>query len=114
LTVIFARRHNARREEDGPAALAGAVIRVRDGGDRQVAGVGERRVGGGPLPVRCCARGSGPGCHPQRRDSPTLRPPARVHPWTVHAFPLVSLAPVLRARPGPGGLARPEGVPLKT
>jgi len=32
LTVIFARRQDARREEDGPVALAGAVTRVRDGG----------------------------------------------------------------------------------
>jgi hypothetical protein len=27
LTVIFARRHDARREEDGPAVLATAVTR---------------------------------------------------------------------------------------
>jgi hypothetical protein len=45
----------ARREEDGPAALAGAVTGVRDGGIRLAAGVGERRCGGGP-----------------RRASPTL------------------------------------------
>jgi hypothetical protein len=40
LTVICARRHDARREEDGPAALAGAVTRVRDGGDRQASSGG--------------------------------------------------------------------------
>jgi len=40
LTVIFARRHNARREEDDPVVPAGAVTRVRNGGDRLAAGAG--------------------------------------------------------------------------
>ena len=63
LTVIFARRQDARREEDGPAALAGVVTRVRDGGDRLAAGAGERRGGSRP-----------------RRASPTLRQRATLPP----------------------------------
>jgi hypothetical protein len=43
LTVIFARRQDARREEDGPPALAGVGTGVRDGGDRLAADAGERR-----------------------------------------------------------------------
>ena len=46
-------RHNARREEDGPAALAGVVT---GGALRRVAGLaagaGERRCGQRPAPVR--------------------------------------------------------------
>jgi Insertion element 4 transposase N-terminal len=42
------RRQDARREENGPAALAGAVTRVRYGENQLAAGAGERRGGGGP------------------------------------------------------------------
>jgi hypothetical protein len=48
LTGSFRGDRIARRGEDGPAALAGAVIGVRDGGTRLAAGTGERRCGGGP------------------------------------------------------------------
>jgi hypothetical protein len=55
LTVIFARRHDARREEDGPVALAGAVTK---GG--VTAGTAGRRVrgngGSGSGPRRCAER----------------------------------------------------------
>jgi hypothetical protein len=36
----LARRQDARREEDGPPALAGAVTGVHDGGDRPGGGCG--------------------------------------------------------------------------
>jgi len=51
LIVIFARWHNARREEDGLAALAGVVTEVRYGGRpgwwrvRGHGGVGSGRAG---------------------------------------------------------------------
>jgi hypothetical protein len=44
LTGSFRGDRIARRGEDGPAAVAGAVSGVRDGGDHRVTGAGERRV----------------------------------------------------------------------
>jgi hypothetical protein len=44
----LSRRQDRPAREDGPAALAGAVTGVRDGGDRLAAGAGQRRCGGGP------------------------------------------------------------------
>jgi hypothetical protein len=68
--VIFARRQDARREEDGPAALADAVTGMRDGGDRLAAGAGERRGGSRPRRASPDAKAAGYTAAPQRRDSP--------------------------------------------
>jgi hypothetical protein len=105
LTVSFRGDRIARREEDGPAALAIEVTSVRDGGDRLAAGAGERR--GGSSPRRCAAalEAAGQAAAPQRRDS---RHPAANDAAlsTVHVIPRVIYAPLLRVRPGPDGLAR--------
>jgi hypothetical protein len=110
--VICARRHNARREEDGPATLAGAANWVRDGGDRLVADAGERRCGGGP-----------------RRASPTQKQRAwaatpsdetprdlsrRRREPRLSAATLRRLAPMPKSWPGGRTVRHAGGVPLKT
>jgi hypothetical protein len=93
--VIFARRQNARRGEGGPAALAGAVTRSRDGGDCLVAGAGERRCGGGPRRASPNAKAAGLGRRPQRRDSPLT--PA-TYGGTLACPPLSSADPCAHAQ----------------
>jgi hypothetical protein len=68
LTVIFARRQDARREEDGPATLAGEVTEVRDGGDRLAAGAGKGAAAAARA-VRLHATSAGRAAAHQRRDS---------------------------------------------
>src|SRR5438552_13183309 len=76
LTVIFARRQDARREEDGPAALAGrgAAGALRRGPPGGGYGAAVRRQW--PTPVRCRARGSGPDCRPGYGEG--APPPSRL------------------------------------
>jgi len=109
LTVIFARRHDARREEDGPAALAGPVTRVRNGEGRRTAGAGERRGGSGPRRCAAALEAAGQAAAPQRRDSPATPAASGAAPSTVHAFPLV----ITRAYAESPARARRPGAPWR-
>jgi integrase len=57
----LSRRHDAQRGRTARLALADAVTGVRDGGDHRRAGAGLPALRQRPAPVRCGARGSGPG-----------------------------------------------------
>jgi hypothetical protein len=109
--VIFARRQDARREEDGPAALASAVTEVRDGGDRPAAGAGERRCGGGPRRASPTQRQRAWAAAHQRRDSPASPGRLRREPSPVQRSP--SVDPALCPDLDQGRTARrAEGVPF--
>ncbi len=114
LTVIFARRHNARREEDGPATGAGAATGVRNGGWpgwRQVRGNG----GAGTGPRRCAVALEAAG---QAAPPATARLPAAPASYGADSPgrpahpPCAARAPLHES--GQGRTAwRAEGVPLK-
>jgi hypothetical protein len=108
----FSRRQDRLAREDGPAALAGAVTRVRDGGDRLAAGAGERRCGGGPRRASPTLRQRAWAAAYQRRDSPAAPSCLRREPSPVQRFPSVALRRC--PEPGQGRTARrAEGVPFK-
>jgi hypothetical protein len=111
-TVIFARRHDARREEDGPAALAGAITGVRDGGDRPGGWCEVTARRHRPAPVRGSARGSGSGCRPHSGETPATSAANGAAPSNRSCTPWRMHAPC--SEPGRGRRpACPEGVPLK-
>jgi hypothetical protein len=93
LTVIFARRFDARRGRTARSALAGAATGVRDGGARLRACAGLTAWRQRPAPVRCRARGGGPACRCKRRV-PLPPPPGRRASRSSPRFPL----PVIRAQ----------------
>ena len=84
----LSRRHNARREEDGPAALAGAVAE-RGVTARAACGrwPGQAALRQWPAPVRGCAGGAGQGAAHQRRESPVHATANGAAPPLGHAFP---------------------------
>jgi hypothetical protein len=98
--------------EDSPAAVAGAVTRVRDGGVRLAAGAGERRGGSRPRRAPPSAEAAGYTAAPAAR---LPRHPGRLQ-WEPLARPTLPLVvPRLCTEPGQGRTARrAEGVPLKT
>ncbi len=108
LIVIFARRHNARRGEDGPATGAGTATR---GALRRVAGLA---AGAGVTAVRAAARAGALSRErqraklprPLRRDSPPPRPPTARHTPDRSTHPLCAGRAHSRGWSGPDGLAR--------
>jgi hypothetical protein len=112
LTVIFARRENARREEDGPVSSRGR-------GPRGGVAAGTACLRGGPADL--VAAPSPEGSRPAGLGKPPAPESARCPP-TLHGsrkVPAPARAPLTvvsrsrsRTRAGPDGLARPEGVPL--
>jgi hypothetical protein len=106
LTASFRGDRIARRVEDGPAALAGAVTGVRDGGDRLEAGAGERRCGGGPRRASPTLRQRAWAAAHQRRDSPATRAVYGGNPFAGLTLPLSEPCAHARLRPGPDGPAR--------
>jgi hypothetical protein len=106
LTVIFARRQNARCGRTARPLLQARSPRVRNGEDLQAAGAGVARGGSGPR--RCArARGSGPSCRPAAARLPAT-PAARSAVLSpVHALPPGEpTRPCPETRSGPDGPAR--------
>ena len=103
--MIFARRENARREEDGPASLAvavavGALLPVLP-----ACGCGACDLAAAPRPEG--SRSSGRGSRPPRSGAVPRRP-ARLWQGSSRqlTLPLGGLRVLRPNRPGPDGLAR--------
>jgi hypothetical protein len=107
----LSRRQDAWRGRTARLALAGVVTRVRDVGTASGRVRGRPRGGSGPRRCATALEAAGQAAACQRR-APLATPPGGGPP----ARPLASspvIRALLRARPRPGRLARPEGVPLK-
>ncbi len=111
--MIFARREDARREEDGPVSSRGRGHRgVSCGGKYLPAGAGlltwwRRRARRTPVRKGAACRPPGVGAVPADPLGVGMVPaPARTIVSVASRFRV-------RTRPGPDGLARLEGVPLK-
>ncbi len=114
LTVIFARRQDARREEDGPVGLRWRGHRAALGPAPPAAGAGEL-TGVRRRARRASARRGAAGRRPTVGKLPTALPlcagtalASRSHAFFPMAFVLATADPA----PGPDGW-RAEGAPLK-
>jgi len=104
LTASFRGDRIAQRGRTARPLRQARLTGVRDGGDRLVAGAGERRCGGGPRRASL-RKGSGPGPPPPAARLPASLAAYGGNPRPSNASPKVNPALMLRVRPGPDDLA---------
>ena len=114
LTVIFARRQDARREEDGPVRYAGAVTGERYGLRHRPAGAGQL-TGVRRRARRASARQGAAGRRPTVRGCPPLLRSGHGGARSAsHAFSPMTSRSLRPIRPGGPDGWRAAGAPLMT
>ena len=106
LTVIFARRENARREEDGPVSSRGRGHRVELLRELPACGCGPADPVVGPRPEGSRPSGRGRPPAPESVRCPSTPPGSGTSSRASSRCLSVVARSRVRTRPGPDGLAR--------